>query len=688
MTRFAVRPSASYAVDVARSAFELSRRALSGSPALLPGFLTFVLVLYWSARDGGFDPLRWLPGTLFLLALLAVMVIAAKPGPLPRATLLALVSLSGFTVWSFLSITWAGVPADAWLGANKTLLYLCVFALFVLFPWNAGAAASVAGGFAVGVAVLGVTTIIRLSVASDPTTWFVGGKLTAPIAYANANTALYVMAFVPALYLSMRREIHPLLRGVLLAAAGVLPQLALMIQSRTSVAALPVTLTVLFLVVPGRMRSFVALVLAGLATAATSGVMLGVYGPALEGVGLGEAVADARTALLASALVLGMIGVTIGLIDRRWRVSRDTRRVLRVAVACLVAAAFLTGSTVVVARDGAPWTLVGGWVTELRDSKAPVSSPGTAYLASGLGGNRYDIWRVAWTLFREHPIGGIGVDNFSVDNVRLRRSLNDSAYPHSIELRVLSQTGLVGASLLVFFLGAAIAGVFSSIRHGSDLARGVAGATSAAALYWLVHGSAEWFWEMPVLAVTAFAFTGIAMRLEPSSSASNVRRVPPAILIAGGGAAIVVAVLSVSFPWLAARDIDAALRGWPGDPAASFSRLERARSLNPLTDEADVFAGVIAGEVGETARQRAAFVRALERNPDNWYPYLELGVLDARAGRRAAGLRHLATARALNPLEPAVIVVQDWLKEGRVPTRDDLDKLLLSRANHLQGGTP
>ena len=38
--------------------------------------------------------------------------------------------LAAYTALSFLSILWAGVPGDAWEGANRTLLYLLVFALF------------------------------------------------------------------------------------------------------------------------------------------------------------------------------------------------------------------------------------------------------------------------------------------------------------------------------------------------------------------------------------------------------------------------------------------------------------------------------------------------------------------------------------------------------------------------------
>ena len=45
---------------------------------------------------------------------------------------IALGCLAAYTALSFLSILWAAVPGDAWEGANRTLLYLLVFALFAL----------------------------------------------------------------------------------------------------------------------------------------------------------------------------------------------------------------------------------------------------------------------------------------------------------------------------------------------------------------------------------------------------------------------------------------------------------------------------------------------------------------------------------------------------------------------------
>jgi len=658
---------------------------LRESPGALPGALAMVVFGVWAARDGGFDPLRWLPGTLFLLALLVISVLAARRISLPRAAALALAALAGFTVWSYLSITWAGVPANAWLGANRTFLYLCVFALFVMFPWRTHAAALLTGGFAVGVAVIGLVTLVRVSIADAPVDWFIGGRLAAPITYSNADTGLYLTSFFPALYLAARREVHPLLRGVLLASAGVLVELALLGQSRASLFAFPLTLVVYFLIVPGRLRALIPLTLAGVATLASANAVLDIYGPAVSGGAVDVAAVEARSAVIWSAAALFVAGAVVGLVDRRVHIGPSVVRTARVVAACAVLLAVVGASVAALERYGDPVEQVDVWLDEFRNGQE-VYAPDVPHLSSGFGGGRYDIWRVAWNLFVDNPTRGVGVDNFHVEYVRQRRSLNDSAYPHSLELRVLSQTGVVGGALFLAFLAAAVSGFVASLRRGPALSRGLAGAAFGGFLYWFVHGSVDWFWEMPALAAPAFALLGISMRLGESAPAGTPPRLPRAVLAVPSGAVAIVVGVSLALPWLAARDIDEALRGWRNDPAAALDRLDRARSLDPLTDQADIFAALIAAEVGDRPQQRAALDRALERNPHNWYPYLELGVLEMHAGRQKAALRRLAHARRLNRFEPALIVVEQWLEEGRRPTRDDLDKLLLSRAAHLESG--
>jgi hypothetical protein len=122
-------------------------RRLGESPELIPGLLAVGVFLAWGADQGGYPPTVGYPGALFLLGLLVVSAIVYRSelARLPRLSAIALALLAAFTVWSFVSIAWADARADAWDGANRTLLYLTVFALFTLLPWRRPGAAIVLG---------------------------------------------------------------------------------------------------------------------------------------------------------------------------------------------------------------------------------------------------------------------------------------------------------------------------------------------------------------------------------------------------------------------------------------------------------------------------------------------------------------------------------------------------------------
>ena len=72
------------------------------------------------------------------------------------------------------------------------------------------------------------------------------------------------------------------------------------------------------------------------------------------------------------------------------------------------------------------------------------------------------------------------------------------SYTHSLELRLLAHTGIVGFVLFATFMVAAIAAVMP--RSAAPRARGVRSRRrAAAAVVWLIYGSIDWFWEMPAL---------------------------------------------------------------------------------------------------------------------------------------------------------------------------------------------
>ena len=72
-----------------------------------------------------------------------------------------------------------------------------------------------------------------------------------------------------------------------------------------------------------------------------------------------------------------------------------------------------------------------------------------------VGGQRYDLWRVATKEFESSPLLGVGASNYAAGYYRYRatdRNLND---PHSLVFAVLAENGAVGVGLLAccFWVG-------------------------------------------------------------------------------------------------------------------------------------------------------------------------------------------------------------------------------------------
>jgi tetratricopeptide (TPR) repeat protein len=643
------------------------------SPVLLPGGLAVAVFLLFAAKEAGYPPTVWYPGALFLVALaaLALPQLAVRPS---RATVVAIGSLLAFTAWSFASIAWSDVRGDAWDGANRTLLYAVVFALFALLPWTAGTLAAILCAYAVGVAALGSIFLWRAADAADPDAYFLLARFAEPAGYQNANCALFLMAFVPAALLAARAEVPVLARAVLLAAGSVLLELALLTQSRASVLALPLALLVSLVLVPARVRALLFLVPPAAAAALASGRLLDVFPALREEQGVADALGAATGAVWVTAVAVFAIGLVMAFADRRVVVPERIVRTAGRALGVAAVAAVVVGVVAVGAGAGD----VRGRVDRAWDefSSPTEAHPTTSYFSSGVGGNRYDIWRVAMLEFRAAPLHGAGADNFSAAYLRERRSVEEPLYPHSLELRVLSQTGLVGAALFAAFLVAALAFVLP-LRRRTVFERAVGAAAVGLFAYWLVHGSVDWFWEIPGLAAPALAALGAAASLARGSEAGAASRRSWTVLAAV--AAALVAAATLAPPWLSAKEVQAAAAAWREDRETAFDRLERARTLNPLSDNPDLVAGAIASRLGDRARMRIAFERALERNPYNWYAYFELGVVAALDGRREEALRLLERARRLVPRESAIALVTSQVRTGKPVSPARLDQLFLRR---------
>ncbi len=121
------------------------------------------------------------------------------------------------------------------------------------------------------------------------------------------------------------------------------------------------------------------------------------------------------------------------------------------------------------------------------------------------------------------------------------------------------------------------------------------------------------------------------------------------------------------------------------DPSAAYSRLDRAARLEPLGASPHVLTAVIAAQLGDVPRQRAALEKAISIDGRDWYTRMELGLLDARAGDIASAKRTLASAVALNPGDVTLQWVVKRVGQGRTPTQRQVDDELAYRAERLTG---
>jgi len=675
-------------------------KSLREAPAAVPAFAALALFVVWATDSAGYPVTHWAPGALFILVLLAisVAVLGLRPRDIPAPVRLALICLAAYTALSYLSILWASAQGDAWEGANRTLLYLLVFALFACWRQSGRTAVLLLAVWTL--AMVAVAAYVALHVrgegAAGLASAFPGGRLDYPSGYPNANAAQWLMAFWPALLLASSRSLPPVLRGVLAGGAVLLADVALLSQSRGSLYATPVMLILVFALLPGRMRTLAVLIPVGVAIGASAPSVLHV-GDHLTAAGLVSS-ASVRTAVDGALLAAVLVALAVAAgatLERRGTIGEPLRtglhRGARVAVALALVIAAVGGLVAI----GNPETRVRhAW-----DSfKGGYTSNTGSRLVSGLGSNRYDFYRVALKEFASHPLVGIGADNFQQQYLAHGRSEETPRYPHSVELRTLTETGLIGVLLAVAGLGAALVAGARVLRGSDELARVAAAAALAGFGYWAVHGSFDWFWEFAGLGGPAFALLGIACSLCPRAAASVPAAAAPAsvsqpgghggranrVLLAGAAAAVgLAAALALAAPWLSQVQINSAAEIWTRSPASAYGRLAEAARLDPLSDQAYLVAGSIALRYDELARADHEFALALGRSPDDAYATLERGAIASSEGRRAESLVLLRRAVDLNPRDPLTRQALATALAGKRVDVQSLNQSILIRAQQI-----
>jgi hypothetical protein len=645
---------------------EQRSRILDALPPM-PAVAAVALMVLWAYHDGGYDADTWCWGALVLLSLLTGVSTGLWPRRLrlSRPMRLAIGTFGLYVAWSYLSIAWASSPGDALEGSNRALLYLFVFALFAVLPWTAGAALVTLVAFVLGIAAAGASILVRLAQGTHALAMFSGGRLVATTGYFNSSAALFALTALLAIALAVRKELPSLLRGAMLAIACGCLQLALLAQSRGWLFTLPLVALVSVVVVRDRIRVACAALLPIAATLALLHRLLGVF----RGFATTE---DPRQAFVhagrAGVLVCGatlIVGTLLAMADNRVRVRPLSAKMRRAAAAAAVALALLAaGAGAVAATHGHPVRFVSRqWsgFTNLHNT----SDSGSHF--SQIGSGRYDFWRVALDAFLAHPIGGLGQDNFADFYVRRRHTIEEPQWTHSLEMRLLAHTGIGGLLLFTGFLAAAIAAATRARRRG-----GLAGALAAAGLLplvvWLIHGSVDWFWEIPALSAPALGFLAMAGALgenqtdeslgesqtDESTRASSRRQIPRAVTVGAALVGLAASVVILGFSYLSVREVSTASEIRAKNPSAALRDLTDAAKLNPLSSEPGRLGGAIALQAGQFAEAEQRFGQAVSREPGGWFSWLGAGLAASALGDAARAHHDFAIAASINTRQPAV----------------------------------
>ena len=508
---------------------------------------------YWLAfSSGGYPPRQWAIPTM-VLGLFGVAAAAAKAYPRrPRQLSLAVLALFGaYSIWVACSAIWATSASRVWLESGRTFGYLLILALALTYFTSAPARTIFRYLLMAGTLALLFVCIGRLWSAQDLSALFSAGRLQYPTGYANSAAALFLVCFWPLMWLAAGPGEHAPVRGIAVGTATGLVGLAILTQSRGAIYSLAITLVLMFILSPARIRLLFYLLVPAL--------FMGYAFPRLnrywlegpQNLGGGQA---ARTLLL-TALAAGFIGMMLALLERWIRVTARMKAVFGGVIAAACLAGLVYGAVTLTTQYEGP----GAWAAQTWhqftastatgriDGARPSPATSDSRLTDVSANGRLDLWKAAWHEFSSSPVVGAGAGNFVYAYSRPRAVGNPgSRQADSITLQILGDTGIIGGLFAFGAIILAVCGIlwprFSAgwsrarrwwLRHSAKRAKARAKASKSArppsrwgddpsaygwemalvvgAACWFIHANVEWLWQMPGVSIPAVLMLAAAV---------------------------------------------------------------------------------------------------------------------------------------------------------------------------------
>jgi hypothetical protein len=350
------------------------------------------------------------------------------------------------------------------------------------------------------------------------------------------------------------------------------------------------------------------------------------------------AAAHAGHRLAVELLVVVVVQLLVGLAWAVWvsRIRVGAR--VQNAVVWAVVVCVLAGAGALFAREGSPSTLARhGYDSFTAPPTTPVDLNSRLFTFSNHG--RTVLWRAAWDEYTAHPLVGGGAGSFQHQWYAVRTNSYTVVDAHNLYAQTLGELGIVGALLLVVFLGAPLVAAARARRES------LAVAALGAYVAFLAHSIVDWDWQLPAVTLLAlFAGTTlvVAARGERETASAPLRRGMRVVL---ASAAVVFGVLAFVglIANIALSRAESAVQAADGPKAVAEART--AARWAPWSTEALRVRGQ--GEVlaGNRVAGVADLRRATERDPGDWESWFDL------ASATTGGEHALAVARvrALNP---------------------------------------
>ena len=223
------------------------------------------------------------------------------------------------------------------------------------------------------------------------------------------------------------------MRGLLIAAAALCIELAVLAQSRSAVFAIAAGAVVLLAAHSERLRMLGFLGLAVVPSALALPWLLDVY---QAGGGNTEASLDplrgACRAMAVSAVLGVLLGCAAAKLDPRVHLSRNAARGIGWGLAVAAAAIALGGAVAVLSSEGGLGGFLDRQKEELTAGSPDLSKQGSRF-GLDLRTERGDLWRVALDDLADQPLAGEGGGGFRFSYLRDREETLQPEDPHSVD---------------------------------------------------------------------------------------------------------------------------------------------------------------------------------------------------------------------------------------------------------------